>query len=1101
MTSVKVRASVVGFVVVCLVLGGMDATGAASRQPLSVAPAARVAVAERVTTPKAPTSRLAKTDPALLGRNDATAINVVIKLDYDSIATYAGGLAGLPATAPAATGRSLSAAAASTSAYAKYVAGREQAFTASLARAVPSARVGSSLRVAYGGVAAVIPANSVKTVLAIPGVVAVQQDKLEQPLTDSSPEFVNATAVYSQLGTTANAGQGVLFGDLDTGLWPEHPSFADLGNLPAPPGPALTCDFGDNPLTPAVDVFACNNKLIGGQPFLDTYNAVIGGEVFPDSARDSNGHGTHTSSTTAGNIVNSAPVLGVDHGPIHGLAPGAYVAEYKVCGMQGCFSSDSAAAVGQAILDGVDVINFSISGGTQPFSDPVELAFLDAYAAGVLVSASAGNEGPGPATVNHLGPWTTTVAASTQARKWQKSITLYGGGTPDTVTIDGTGIVPDTIDDQTLVTLAATAPGYGVADCSTPAAPGTFTDQIVACRRSPNRVQKGLNVLAGGAVGMLLYNGPGDFFPEMSDSHFLPTVHTADGQTVLDFLANHVSTFATMGGTSSAPAQGDVMAGFSSRGPGGLFIKPDITAPGVQILAGNTPVPDEPASGPPGQYFQSIGGTSMSAPHVAGAAVLVRAVHPTWTPGQIKSALMTTAVTDVVKEDRVTPADPFDFGSGRIDIGAAASAALTFDESATDFFALGDDPVNAVTLNLPSIDAPVMPGRLVTTRTAVNTTGATRKFTVATTAPAGSSIKVSPTKFTLAPGASQVLTVTIESSATIGDQQFGQISITAGPNVMHLPVAFIHTQGAVTLSQECAPTTIKQQQTSTCEITATNGTFGDETVDLRTRTSSNLPISSATGATVVDENHAQALGVALAGSQPGVPSVDPGELFGYIPLDAFGVTPIAIGDEDIINFSVPPFMYNGESWNRIGVDSNGYAVVGGGTSEDNNCCNLPPGPSPARPNNILAPFWTDLDGTGTAGVFAATLTDGVNSWLVIEWRVHVFGTTDLRTFQTWIGIDATQDITFAYQAPQADPAGQPFLVGAENKLGQGDVEAVLPTADLRVTSTDFTAGESYTYSVTVRGTAHKTGFVHTEMTATTVPGVTVVETPIVVTKQ
>jgi hypothetical protein len=409
--------------------------------------------------------------------------------------------------------------------------------------------------------------------------------------------------------------------------------------------------------------------------------------------------------------------------------------------------------------------------------------------------------------------------------------------------------------------------------------------------------------------------------------------------------------------------------------------------------------------------------------------------------------------------------------------------------------------VNAVTLNLPSIDAPVMPGRLVTTRTAVNTTGATRKFTVATTAPAGSSIKVSPTQFTLAPGASQVLTVTIESAATIGDQQFGQISITAGPNVLHLPVAFIHTQGAVTLSQECAPTTIKQQQTSTCEITATNGTFGDETVDLRTRTSSNLPISSATGATVVDENHAQALGVALAGNQPGVPSVDPGSLFGYIPLDAFGVAPIAIGDEDIINFSVPPFTYDGQSWNRIGIDSNGYAVVGGGTSEDNNCCNLPPGPSPARPNNILAPFWTDLDGTGTAGVFAATLTDGVNSWLVIEWRVNVFGTTDLRTFQTWIGIDGNQDITFAYQAPQADPAGQPFLVGAENTIGQGDVEAVLPSADLRVTSTDFTEGESYSYSVTVRGTAHKTGLVHTEMNATTVPGVTVVETPIVVTKR
>src|SRR5262249_15893116 len=158
---------------------------------------------------------------------------------------------------------------------------------------------------------------------------------------------------------------------IDTGAWPEHPSFADNGNLAAPPpkadGTPRTCNFGDNPLTPANDPFVCNHKLIGGAPFLDTYNAVVGGEMYPDSARDSEGHGTHTSATAAGDPLASATVLGVDRGPINGIAPGAWVSVYKVCGIQGCFESDSAAAVQQAILDGVDVINFSISGGTDPF--------------------------------------------------------------------------------------------------------------------------------------------------------------------------------------------------------------------------------------------------------------------------------------------------------------------------------------------------------------------------------------------------------------------------------------------------------------------------------------------------------------------------------------------------------------------------------------------------------------------------------------------------------------------------------------------------------------------------------------------------------------
>ena len=1058
-----------------------------------------LSLTSRVQADKAPTSRLAQTDPSLLGKSGTAPVQVVIKLDYDSVATYTGGIRGLAATSPSVTGKSLSGASGAKQQYVAYIVDREKAFRAQLGTRVPSAQVGTSLRTVYGGVAAQVPANSVATILKIPGVAAVQRDRLNHPLTDSSPEFLGAPTAYNQLGTTANAGQGVIYGNLDTGVWPEHPSFADLGNLPAPPGPARACNFGDNPLTPASDPFVCQHKLVGGAPFLATYlsdPARAAAEPF-HTARDSNGHGTHTASTAGGNIDPNVSILGGLLPAIHGLAPGAWVMEYKVCGIQGCFGSDSAAAVGQAIVDGVNVINFSISGGTVPFSDPVELAFLDAYAAGVFVSTSAGNEGPGAGTVNHLSPWVSSVAASTQTREFATTLTVNASG-GDTFTMDGASITPGA--GPAPIVLSSDAP-YSNTLCTTPAPPGTFTGKIVACERGGNaRVDKGFNVLQGGAVGFVLYNPT--LADVETDNHWLPAVHLADGTTFVAFMNAHTGETASFPAGQSHNGQGDVMAAFSSRGPGGNFIKPDVTAPGVQILAGHTPVQESITEGPPGQFFQAIAGTSMASPHNAGAAILLKALNPSWTPGQIRSALMTTAVQNVVKEDEVTPADPFDFGSGRIQLNSSWMPGLTFDETAARMAALANDPINAVHLNIPSIDAPIMPGRLSTIRTATNVSGVRLKYKAQTTAPAGATITVRPKKFTLDPGDSIELTITIESGAPPA-QYFGEVRLVPKRHhfpTLHLPVAFRTGQAQVSLASSCTPTAIKVHDISSCQVTATNNSFNTTTVDLRTTLNKKLKVQSASGATIVNNRMVEKLNVPLAGAQPGVPSVDPGALFGYIPLDAFGVTPVAIGDEDIINFNVPPFVYNDVTYTTLGVDSNGYVLAGGGTSEDNNCCNLPTGPDPARPNNMLAPFWTDLDGTGAPGIFITILTDGVSDWIVIEYRVNVFGTTSSRVFQTWIGINGTQDITYAYDPANlpGNPTGQPFLVGAENELGQGDMTATLPTGDLRVTSTAPTPGASASYTLNVRGVSAGTGTVTTEMEGPDLPGVTIVTSEIAI---
>jgi subtilisin family serine protease len=1069
-----------------LAFAGVAEAEAAPRPALT---ATKVAPADRVVAQKTPTSRIAETDPALLGRKDSTLVPVVVKLDYDSVSTYTGGVAGYAATSPAATGRRLSGSAAEKR-YESYLAGRESAFVGELARKVPGASVRQRLRTVYGGVSMTVPANKISDLLTIDGVAAVQQDVLRQKLTDASPAFIGATSLYPQLGGDKNAGKGVIVGVIDTGAWPEHPSFADQGNLGAPPpkadGTPRTCDFGGN--------FRCNHKLIGGAAFLDTYNARVGGEKYT-TARDSDGHGTHTASTSAGDLVSSAKVFGVERGPLHGIAPGAWVSVYKALGAQGGFSSDLAAAAGQAVEDGVNVINYSISGGTSPFTDPVELAFLDAYAAGVFVSASAGNDGPGAGTTNHVAPWVTTVAASTQTREFSSTLTLKAGA--DTATLKGASITAG-VTDATPVVLAESVAGYtGGALCQKPASPNLFAGKIVACQRGVNaRVEKGYNVVQGGAVGMILYNPT--LADVETDNHWLPAVHLADGTQFKAFMSGHTGVTATFTAGQKSAGKGDVMAAFSSRGPGGFGIKPDITAPGVQILAGNTPTPDAVELGPPNELYQAIAGTSMSAPHITGSAALLKALHPKWTPGQIKSALMTTAKTGVVKEDEKTPADPFDYGSGREDLTKAGNPGLTFDESAERMFALGNDPVNAVHLNLPSVNAPVMPGRLTTVRTAKNVTNRTQTYT-ASSSSAG--ISVSPKLFSVLPGRSVQLRITISSTGPT-KQNFGQVRLdplSSGLPTLHLPVAYVPQQGDVTLASSCTPETVKWLGASTCTITAQNQSFGDTTANLVTETTPNLLITNGAGLRVTKK-------ATLAGRKPGSPSVGAGELFGYVSMAGLGVVPDTIRDEEVINYNVPDFVYNGQKFSRVGVDANGYLIVGGGTTEDNECCNLPAKlPDPARPNNILAPFWTDLDGTGAAGVYADTVSDGTNDWFVVEWQVNVKGTTSNRHFQVWIGLGATQDITFAYdpEARPANPNGQPFLVGAENSLGTGGGQlpaGTLPTGDLRVTSTPPVPGGTSTYQVKVRGLFPGDGKVTTSMTSPAVPGTTIVTSTVRVTR-
>ena len=251
------------------------------------------------------------------------------------------------------------------------------------------------------------------------------------------------------------------------------------------------------------------------------------------------------------------------------------------------------------------------------------------------------------------------MAASTQSRQFASTLTVAGAN-GSTAAFEGATLTAG-VTTPTPIVRAEDIPGSDKL-CSKELAAGAAAGKLVACQRGVvGRVQKGFNVSKGGAAGMILYNLPPTTDVE-TDNHFLPTIHLADGTALLAFLAANPDATGSFAAGEKREGKGDVMASFSSRGPGGQFVKPDITAPGVQVLAGNTPTPDEVAAGPSGQYFQAIAGTSMSAPNVAGSAILVKALHPDWTPGAIKSALMTTATSAVVKEDGTTPAGPVRHG-------------------------------------------------------------------------------------------------------------------------------------------------------------------------------------------------------------------------------------------------------------------------------------------------------------------------------------------------------------------------------------------------------------------------------------------------------
>jgi hypothetical protein len=1121
--------AVLGVLVVALSVGAAGVSAGSKAESSDAFTATALTPDSTYSAPKSLSGAIANTDPSLLGQSSSAPVNVMLKYDFDATASYTGDVAGLAATSPEVTGKALADNAAAVSAYESYAAAKTSEISSAVEAAVPAADIGRSFKTVYGGVQATVPANSVAALLNVAGVAAVQRDTLQQPQDDNTA-FIGATNVWPSLGGQDKAASNVIVGVLDTGIWPENPMFVDRGL--APLGRTYPCQFGDGTdVAHLGPTFTCNNKLVGAYAFLNTNLVVTGtnGQEFCNgttakcSARDSEGHGTHTTSTAAGSRTDSALLYGVQRGPVSGIAPGARVIMYRVCDADGCFNSDSVAAVQQAIADGVNVINFSIGGGANPYTDPVELAFLDATNAGISVNASAGNSGPGAATAEHGGPWTTTVGASTGPRSFLSTLhlTADGGATFD---VPGGVTLTNGISTPTPVVLAQNIPGED-ALCQAKLPAMAAVGKVVLCQRGVNgRIAKGFNVAAGNATGMILYNAVKQ--DQESDNHYLPAIHVDGPPTaMLAFVNTHTNVKATWAAGQATPSLADMMASFSSRGPLGDFIKPDVTAPGVQVLAGMTPQPDQttPDNGPPGNLFQAIAGTSMSSPHSAGVSALVKAAHPDWTPEMIKSALMTSSVQTVVKEDGVTPAGPFDMGAGSIRADRAVNPTLVFDETFAHFVASAGNPLHRIDLNLASVDATTMTGQITTTRTAKNVSGSQVNMAVSVTQPAGVTITVGNGNRDLhfAKGGTLTFPITISATNAANGQYLGRINLTpkGGGTPVTMPVAFVKKQGTVSLTNSCAPTTITTAGVSHCLTTAANlGTqTANATLDVAAvEKGRNLLFSnvSAPGTLVDANNKGIGAGVHWAGAL--TPAVAPqvtslalgtGPAGGYLPLSAFGITPIAgVGDDTITNFNVPTFMYGGEPYTRIGVVSNGYLVLGGGTSSD--IVFTPQTfPNPNRPNNVIAPFWSDLNPSVAGSIRIGTLTDGVSNWIIVDWAgVRNFSNATTHTFETWLRTGTTpasEQVTISYATTGAGDPDSGTNWGVENRDGSSGKNIPAPgpanNSEYRAVLAGPTPGGQV--SINYDLTSELPGVYHSlaSLTSDQTPGVTQVSQQLTVT--
>ncbi|KAL6275761.1 hypothetical protein ACE6H2_019362 [Prunus campanulata] len=501
-------------------------------------------------------------------------------------------------------------------------------------------------------------------------VVSVFPSRTYQLQTTRSWDFMGFD---EKINRNATVESDIIVGVIDSGIWPESESFTDVGFGPVPKRWKGACKGGKN--------FTCNNKLIGAR----YYTA--------ESARDGTGHGTHTASTAAGNGVKDASFYGLAQGTARGGVPSARIAAYKVCAPT-CMAHNILAAFDDAINDGVDIITISIGLGfmADVYGDAISIGAFHAMENGILTTNSAGNNGPLDGTVSSPAPWILTVAASSIDRRIIDKV-FFGIGT----TVVGNSVNSFTLNGTSFPLVH----GKDVSSNCTEEDAGNCKEgcldsqlvkgKIVLCDRYTSAIPEAYKA---GALGSVLLN----FYNDDDLSLILPLTATALHPKEFSVMMSYMNSTRDPQGTIlksehiKDPAAPHV-AFFSSRGPNLILpeiIKPDISAPGVQILAAYSP--DASISEFEDKRhvkYKIMSGTSMACPHAAGVAAYVKSFHPDWSPAAIKSSLMTTAwpMNDTSTKSNISTGE-FAYGSGHINPVKAINPGLVYEASKEDYIRL-----------------------------------------------------------------------------------------------------------------------------------------------------------------------------------------------------------------------------------------------------------------------------------------------------------------------------------------------------------------------------------------------------------------------------
>ncbi|KAH6817036.1 hypothetical protein C2S51_000639 [Perilla frutescens var. frutescens] len=537
-----------------------------------------------------------------------------------------------------------------------------------------------SYKSVFKGFAARLSPQEVRAMECKDGFISAKPETKLSLHTTHSPNFLGLNQ-NKGLWRGSNYGKGVIIGLLDTGISPNHPSFVDEGMPPPPAKWRGKCEFNDST--------SCNNKIIGARYFW----RVVG-----ESPVDNIGHGTHTASTAAGSFVKGAHFFGSANGTAAGIAPLAHLAMYKVCSMT-CYESQILAGMDAAVDDGVDILSISL-GGFPPnfYTDNIALGAFSAMQKGILVSCSAGNDGPSLATLSNTAPWILTVGASSIDRSITATAVLGNNQT-----INGqSAFQPRNFPTKMLPLVypkLLNSSDFGLPYCTPESLEKTdVRGKIVVCEmdRIYERLKQGEAVKKAGGAGMILVNLP-EFAnmtsPEL-DAVPATQVSYAAGLKIAAYVSSTSTPTATIlfKGTIIGEEVAPVVAAFSSRGPSRVspgILKPDILGPGVSILAA-WPFSIANQTNTTKSTFNIISGTSMSCPHLTGIAALLRSAHPDWSPAAIKSAILTTA--DVVNRRRrpildeaFHPADIFATGSGHVNPSRANDPGLVYDIKPEDY--------------------------------------------------------------------------------------------------------------------------------------------------------------------------------------------------------------------------------------------------------------------------------------------------------------------------------------------------------------------------------------------------------------------------------